>query len=350
MNTMSRQEEGLERIRDLDVLSTIPEMLALQVEKRPTAIGWKSWDAKKKAWRDWTFREAYDEVERWRHALAGMGLERGARVAMLLPNCMEAVLFDQSVLANALTPVPLHAIDTPKSSAYILNDSGAEVLVTNKKLKWRQIRESGELPNLKLVVITDDEFCDDPDAAIPTMSLETWLKKTPEAPLPPGPRSTDLAALVYTSGTTGSPKGVMLTHRNVLSNLRGVLLSLQPWSGETLLSFLPLSHTFERTASYYLAVGCGLTLAFNRSIANLADDLKTIRPSILMSVPRVYDMIYGKLRDGLAPGSSTARWAKSSARSSATTFTSIFPAAPRSIPPSPASSSRSGSPSIRATA
>ena len=300
MNTMSRQEEGLERIRDLDVLSTIPEMLALQVEKRPTAIGWKSWDAKKKTWRDWTFREAYDEVARWRHALAGMGLERGARVAMLLPNCMEAVLFDQSVLANALTPVPLHAIDTPKSSAYILNDSGAEVLVTNKKLKWRQIRESGELPNLKLVVITDDEFCDDPDAAIPTMSLETWLKKTPEAPLPPGPRSTDLAALVYTSGTTGSPKGVMLTHRNVLSNLRGVLLSLQPWSGETLLSFLPLSHTFERTASYYLAVGCGLTLAFNRSIANLADDLKTIRPSILMSVPRVYDMIYGKLRDGLA--------------------------------------------------
>ena len=300
MNTMSRQEEGLERIRDLDVLSTIPEMLALQVEKRPNAVGWKSWDAKKKEWRDWTFREAYDEVERWRHALAGMGLERGARVAMLLPNCMEAVLFDQSVLANALTPVPLHAIDTPKSSAYILNDSGAEILVTNKKLKWRQIRESAELPNLKLVVITDDEFSDDPDAAIPTMSLETWLQKTPDAPLPPGPRSTDLAALVYTSGTTGSPKGVMLTHRNVLSNLRGVLLSLQPWSGETLLSFLPLSHTFERTASYYLAVGCGLTLAFNRSIANLADDLKTIRPSILMSVPRVYDMIYGKLRDGLA--------------------------------------------------
>ena len=68
----------------------------------------------------------------------------------------------------------------------------------------------------------------DPDADIPMLSLETWLAKTPDAPLPPGPRSTDLAALVYTSGTTGNPKGVMLTHRNVLSNLRGVLQSLQP--------------------------------------------------------------------------------------------------------------------------
>lgn len=300
MEKLSPKEAGLERIRDLDVLSTIPEMLALQVEKRPDAVGWKSWDPVKKSWRDWTFRQGYDEVQRWRHAFAGLGLTRGTRVAMLLPNCIEAVLFDQAALANALTPVPLHAIDTPKSSAYILNDSGAEVLVTNKKLKWRLVREADELPNLKLVVITDDDFADDPDADIPMLSLETWLAKTPDAPLPPGPRSTDLAALVYTSGTTGNPKGVMLTHRNVLSNLRGVLQSLQPYADETLLSFLPLSHTFERTASYYLAVGTGLTLAFNRSIATLADDLKSIRPTILMSVPRVYDMIYGKLRDGLA--------------------------------------------------
>lgn len=308
MSTLSVFEEGKQRIRDLDVLSTLPEMLSLQVEKRPEAIGWKSWDSKKKVWRDWTYREGYDEVERWRHAFAGLGLERGARAAMLLPNCIEAVFFDQAVLANALTPVPLHAIDTPRSSAYILNDSGAEVLVTNKKLKWRQIREAAELPNLKLVVITDDEFADDPDAPIPMMSLESFLAATPDAPLPPGPRSTDLAALVYTSGTTGNPKGVMLTHRNVLSNLRGVLCSLQPKSDDVLLSFLPLSHTFERTASYYMSLGCGLTLAFNRSIANLQEDLRTIRPSILMSVPRVYDMIYGKLRDGLAKQSKFVRY------------------------------------------
>lgn len=119
MEKLSPKEAGLERIRDLDVLSTIPEMLALQVEKRPDAVGWKSWDPVKKSWRDWTFRQGYDEVQRWRHAFAGLGLTRGTRVAMLLPNCIEAVLFDQAALANALTPVPLHAIDTPKSLSLI---------------------------------------------------------------------------------------------------------------------------------------------------------------------------------------------------------------------------------------
>ena len=105
MEKLSPKEAGLERIRDLDVLSTIPEMLALQVEKRPDAVGWKSWDPVKKSWRDWTFRQGYDEVQRWRHAFAGLGLTRGTRVAMLLPNCIEAVLFDQAALANALLSI-----------------------------------------------------------------------------------------------------------------------------------------------------------------------------------------------------------------------------------------------------
>lgn len=297
-----------QRVKDLDLLSVLPDLLANNIEKRPGDIGYKAYDNSAKAWKDYTFREVYDEVERWRHAWAGLGLARGDRVAMLLPNSMPAVYFDQSALANALTPVPLHAIDTPKSSAYILKDSGAQVLVTNKKLKWRQIREIAPDLALKCVVITDDTDCDDLDAPIPVMSTETFLAQTPDAPLPPGPRPTDLAALVYTSGTTGNPKGVMLTHRNILSNLKGVLCSLHPDEYEILLSFLPLSHTFERTASYYLALGLGYTLAFNRSISYLQEDLKLIRPTVLMSVPRVYEMIYAKLMDGLSKKSGFVRW------------------------------------------
>ena len=299
---------GREHIKALDVLTTLPELLTHHLEKRPDAIAYKAWDAKAKAWRDYSFRFVCEEVERWRHAWAGLGLSRGDRVAMLLPNCMEAVYFDQSVLANALVPVPLHAIDTPRSSAYILRDSGATVLVTNKKLKWRQIRDAAPDLKLKLVVITDDEDADNPEAPVPVLSLERFLAATPAAPLPSGPHPTDLAALVYTSGTTGNPKGVMLTHRNILSNIRGVLRSLNPNENEVLLSFLPLSHTFERTTSYYLSLGLGCTTAFNRSIANLAEDLKTIRPTVLMSVPRVYEMIYGKLRDGLAKKPAFVRW------------------------------------------
>ena len=297
-----------ERVKDLDLLSVLPDLLANNIEKRPGDIAYKAFDNRANAWKDYTFRQVYDEVQRWRHAWAGLGLMRGDRVAMLLPNSMPAVYFDQSALANALTPVPLHAIDTPKSSAYILKDSGAQVLVTNKKLKWRQIREIAPDLKLKCVIVTDDADCDDLDAEIPVMSTETFLAQTPDAPLPPGPRPTDLAALVYTSGTTGNPKGVMLTHRNILSNLKGVLCSLHPDEYEILLSFLPLSHTFERTASYYLALALGYTLAFNRSISYLQEDFKLIRPTVLMSVPRVYEMIYAKLMDGLSKKSGFVRW------------------------------------------
>lgn len=289
-----------QRVKDLDLLRTIPELLTHHLTKRPNDIAYRAFDAKEKVWKDYSFLAVYQTVQAWQHAWAGMSLQRGDRVAMHLPNCMEAVYFDQSVLANALVPVPLHAIDTPKSSAYILKDSGARVLVTNKILKWRQIREADPDLTLDLVIITDDVDCEDLEAPTPVIELASWLQKTPEAPLPIGPREDDLAALVYTSGTTGNPKGVMLTHQGILANLCGVLGNLHPDEHEVLLSFLPLSHTFERTASYYLALGLGYTLAFNRSIAHLAEDLRIIQPTVLMSVPRVYDMIYGKLRDGLA--------------------------------------------------
>lgn len=298
---------ALARIDALSLVNIIPELLTHHLDKRPDAVAYRNWSATEKVWKDYTFRETYEMVQRWRHAFAGLGLERGARAAMLLPNCVDAVFFDLSVLSNAFVPVPLHAIDTPKNSAFIINDSGAEVLVTNKLLKWRQIRSAAETPALKLVVITDDGEPEDPESPVPVVSAKRFLEMTPTAELPKGPKPTDLAALVYTSGTTGNPKGVMLTHRNILSNLQGVLRGIQPSDNETLLSFLPLSHTFERTASYYLALGLGFTCAFNRSIASLAEDFRTIRPTIIISVPRVYEMIYGKLMDGLAKKPPMAR-------------------------------------------
>lgn len=309
-NPQNLADDGLERIKALDVLTTLPELLTHHLTVRPDDVAYKVYDNASKSWKDLTFKNVYDQVHAWRHAFAARSeLVRGDRVAMLLPNCPEAVFFDLSALSNTLVPVPLHAIDTPKSSAFILNDSGAKVLVTNKLLKWKQIREAAETPEIRLVVITDDKDCDDLEAPIPVMTKETFLKLGETSHLPKeAPKATDLAALVYTSGTTGNPKGVMLTHRNVISNIQGVLKNLQPSGHETFLSFLPLSHTFERTTSYYLALGLGYTTAFNRSIANLQADFREIRPTVLMSVPRVYEMIYAKLQDGLAKKSKFVRY------------------------------------------
>ena len=309
-NPQNLADDGLERIKALDVLTTLPELLTHHLTVRPDDVAYKVYDNASKSWKDLTFKNVYDQVHAWRHAFAARSeLVRGDRVAMLLPNCPEAVFFDLSALSNTLVPVPLHAIDTPKSSAFILNDSGAKVLVTNKLLKWKQIREAAETPEIRLVVITDDKDCDDLEAPIPVMTKETFLKLGETSQLPKeAPKATDLAALVYTSGTTGNPKGVMLTHRNVISNIQGVLKNLQPSGHETFLSFLPLSHTFERTTSYYLALGLGYTTAFNSSIANLQADFREIRPTVLMSVPRVYEMIYAKLQDGLAKKSKFVRY------------------------------------------
>ena len=309
-NPQNLADDGLERIKALDVLTTLPELLTHHLTVRPDDVAYKVYDNASKSWKDLTFKNVYDQVHAWRHAFAARSeLVRGDRVAMLLPNCPEAVFFDLSALSNTLVPVPLHAIDTPKSSAFILNDSGAKVLVTNKLLKWKQIREAAETPEIRLVVITDDKDCDDLEAPIPVMTKETFLKLGETSQLPKeAPKATDLAALVYTSGTTGNPKGVMLTHRNVISNIQGALKNLQPSGHETFLSFLPLSHTFERTTSYYLALGLGYTTAFNRSIANLQADFREIRPTVLMSVPRVYEMIYAKLQDGLAKKSKFVRY------------------------------------------
>ena len=206
------KKPATERIKALDVLTTLPELLTHHLTVRPDDVAYKVYDNGEKAWKDLTFKNVFDEVHAWRHGFAQrQDLVRGDRVAMLLPNCPEAIYFDMAALSNALVPVPLHAIDTPKSSAYILNDSGAKVLVTNKLLKWKQIREAADTPALTLVVITDDKDCDDLEAPIPVMSMATFLKLGEKSVLPKeAPKPTDLAALVYTSGTTGNPKGVML--------------------------------------------------------------------------------------------------------------------------------------------
>ena len=117
-----------------------------------------------------------------------------------------------------------------------------------------------------------------------------------------------LLALVYTSGTTGRPKGVMLTHENILENAKGVMGNIRPNPGDVWFSFLPLSHTFERTTTYYLAMGMGNHIWFNRNILQIVDDLRQARPTILMSVPRIYERIYARLNDKLNKQGAAAKY------------------------------------------
>ena len=296
---------------DLASVQTLPQLLAYRVARTPDAEAYRAFDPPTQAWIGLTWAQTAQRVAQWLQAMAALQLPAAARVAILLPNGLNAMCADQGTLATGHVPVPLHAIDNPGSIAYILADCEASMLIVGQSSQWEKIRDIGTpFPSLRAVVITDEEAALVPSAAnVPGQgpavgSLAQWLEGGARvtdmpAPTPPGPD--DLAALVYTSGTTGKPKGVMLTHRNVVSDVKAVLERIAPTVDDLFLSFLPLSHTFERTGGYYLAIAAGSCVAYARSVPLLAEDLKTVRPTVLVSVPRIYERIHAKLLEKLSP-------------------------------------------------
>ncbi|EHL22853.1 AMP-dependent synthetase and ligase [Acidovorax sp. NO-1] len=295
---------------DIASVQTLPQLLAYRAARTPHAEAYRAFDPARQAWASLTWAQTAERVSTWAQALAAMQLPRAARVAILLPNGLHAMCADQATLATCGVPVPLHAIDNPGSIAYILADCEASMLIVSQAEQWEKIRTVGTpFPALRAVVVTDAD-----EAAMVTLAtgddgpvvgtLAQWLSGAEHAAAlrtwtPPG--EDDLAAIVYTSGTTGKPKGVMLTHRNVVSDVKAVLERIAPTVDDVFLSFLPLSHTFERTGGYYLPIAAGSCVAYARSVAQLAEDLKTIRPTVLVSVPRIYERIHAKLLEKLSP-------------------------------------------------
>ena len=294
---------------DFASVETLPQLLAYRVAHTPDAQAYRAFDPTTHDWVHLTWKQAAQHVAQWAQAMVATQLPTAARVAILLPNGLNAMCADQSTLATGCVPVPLHAIDNPGSIAYILADCEASMLIVGQAEHWENIRAIGtEFPALRAVVIVDEDGADSACAAStdgPAVgTLAQWLASAPRAselpaPTPPGPE--DLAALVYTSGTTGKPKGVMLTHRNVVSDVKAVLERIAPTVDDVFLSFLPLSHTFERTGGYYLPIAAGSCVAYARSVPLLAEDLKTVRPTVLVSVPRIYERVHAKLLEKLSP-------------------------------------------------
>lgn len=306
------QDTSATRLEDLKKCKTLCEFVPLRARQIPQTVALRQYDRKEKAWKDVTYASLDKQITAWRRALEALHLERGARVAILLNNSVDAVLADQAVLANGLIPVPLHAIDTPGSSAFILIDSQSSALITNRADRWGLIEKTNvPMPDLKHVILTEETGINEKDEHWQILSKDIWLTSGKDIQeLPEGPKSEDLAAIVYTSGTTGRPKGVMLTHHNVVENVIATLIHIAPAPkpGYIFLSFLPLSHTFERTAGYYLALGMGCTITYNRSIMLLAEDLRTVKPDVLISVPRIYEKIYARINEQLGKKPAIARW------------------------------------------
>ncbi|MEG0940056.1 AMP-dependent synthetase/ligase [Comamonas sp.] len=300
---------------------TLPELLAIRVRTTPEGEAYREFDERANHWKSLTWADTAARVARWSRALCASSLPQGARVAILLPNGFDAMSIDQACLRCGYVPVPLHAIDNAGSIAYILADSGASLLVVAEAKAWDRICTTGQdLPALQAIIHAQQatqesasnnrlaEIADGAEDTVralhakPVIALSAWLQAGEKGclDLPAPPQKTDLAGIVYTSGTTGKPKGVMLTHDNVVSDVHAVMQRVIAFPEDVFLSFLPLSHTFERTTGYYLAVATGSCVAYARSVALLSQDLKNIRPTVLISVPRIYERVYAKVQETLA--------------------------------------------------
>ena len=230
------------------------------------------------------------------------GLKAGDRVGVMLRNSPEWVIFDQAAMGLGLVVVPLYTQDRPDNVAYILNDSGCKVLLFGTNEQWQTFNEvRAQLTGL-VRILTVESLPGAPDD--PRLrDVEHWLTEPGGETQHVSRDANALATIVYTSGTTGRPKGVMLSHMNILSNAYAGLRRLTVQQSDSFLSFLPLSHTFERTCGYYLTIMCGATVTYSRGIPQLAEDLGVIRPTLLISVPRIYERIWGAIRAKLDEGS-----------------------------------------------
>lgn len=276
--------------------------LFLEREKRsPDCIAYRHFDSG--AWHDITWKEAKRQVARWQAALLSEGLAAGDRVGIMLRNCPEWVYFDQAALSLGLVVVPLYTIDRPENVAYIARDAEIRVLLFENQ--WKSLKGViDQLNGISRFVSLSDVEGDEETRLVPAGA---WLPQKADLREMQHRDMDELATIIYTSGTTGHPKGVMLSHRNILSNAYAGLLHFPIGPGDVMLSFLPLSHSFERTVGYYISIMAGSTVAFSRSIQLLFEDFLTVRPTVLVSVPRIYERIYNSIRMNLDKGSGLSR-------------------------------------------
>ncbi len=293
---MPVREQQYVNVQESDTLAIA---FAKRVALSPIAVAYREYDAGEQLWQPHTWTQTAEAAGRVRAALEAEGLVPGDRVAIMLRNCRHWVWFDQGASAAGLVTVPLYVDDRPDNVAYCLADSGAKVLFVEGSEALKRLESvRTQMPGVtRIVAVKRPEGPADERVRV----LEDWLPDRPSAaPAVPVP-ATSVATIVYTSGTTGLPKGVMLSHQNMLQNAKAGLQAFDVYTDDLFLSFLPLSHMLERTAGYYLTMLAGAEVAFARSVPQLAEDFKKVRPTVIVSVPRIYERLHaaiqGQLRD-----------------------------------------------------
>jgi long-chain acyl-CoA synthetase len=253
-------------------------------------------------------RTVGERVRRLALGLQELGIQPGERVAILSENRPEWAIADFACLTASLTDVPLYPNLPAEQAAYILNDSGAVAIFVSDAVQAAKIADVRAKCSTLRHVIT---FSAEPHAGADLTIAEVEARGAAVDDEERGTRyrqhalavqPDDLATLIYTSGTTGEPKGVMLTHDNLYSNVMTSAVQI-PFAGKDVcLSFLPLSHIFERMAGHYMMFQVGCSIAYAESMDTVPIDMQTVRPTIVLSVPRLYEKMYARVLENALSG------------------------------------------------
>ncbi len=266
-------------------------------------------------------RTLADRVRRVALALTELGVKTGDRVALFSENRPEWAIADYACLTSCLTDVPLYPNLPPEQAAYILRDAGAVLIFVSDEIQAAKIAEvRASCPALRQVVTFAPARHAGADLTLAELEAQGTAVDTDarRAAYRTGAASVspnDVATLIYTSGTTGEPKGVMLTHDNLVSNVMASAAQIPFEKGDDVcLSFLPLSHIFERMAGHYLMFHVGASIAYAESIDTVPIDMQTVRPSLVLSVPRLYEKMYARVLENALSGGAVKKqiffWAR----------------------------------------
>ncbi|HWG90819.1 MAG TPA: long-chain fatty acid--CoA ligase [Candidatus Thermoplasmatota archaeon] len=266
-------------------------------------------------WRTVTFAGYGKYVQDTAMGLRALGIQKGDRVAIFSNNCIGWAVSDWGILHLGAVTVPIYDTVTPEKAAYVLNDSGSKVaIVRNQAYLQKLLSVEESLTSVThFVVIEDLPANQRPKNAITLAELqkmgEDYAKGHPED-FKNGfmaVRPDDLASIVYTSGTTGNQKGVMLSHWNFASNVEAALSLIKMSKDDILLSFLPLSHVFERLGGHFTATTAGCCVAYAESVEKVPQNLLEVRPTVVLSVPRLYEKMYNRILSTVEDGSNAKK-------------------------------------------
>jgi long-chain acyl-CoA synthetase len=270
-------------------------------------------------------KEVFERIRDLSLGFRALGISAGDRVAIISESRPEWLLCDLAVLTAGAVTVPIYPTLSASQARYILQDSGARLAVVSTRLQLEKMQEVRHLlPMLEAVVSMDAAAASGAPASASAPALEDverrgharmtgeWGAAREFRDIARAVSANDLATIIYTSGTTGEPKGVMLTHANLVANMRAASAALEISQDDVALSFLPLSHAFERMVSYVYLFS-GVTIVFAESFDTVGRDMARVRPTVLTGVPRVYEKLQARIVDtAQAAGGAKAavfRWA-----------------------------------------